>query len=126
MCSSMWDNHTEELFQETTVEQAMRSPSKSGGSMSKAMQAWAAEALLHSSTNLLPAFSKYKDMPKAKSKSIKFRRYITHVRIPETEMVGGFIAEAVTTLGDRREKRSIRPCDLSGLGDSSLQGVEEF
>ena len=124
MCDDMWDDNTEDIFQSVTIKQALRTPSDTWGRMSKGMRAWAAEALIQSS-NMLEAFGKYKYMPKSKSKTIKFRRYTTNGNDEET-LVRGFICEAVTTLGDRREKWSIRPCDLSGLGDSSLEPIEEI
>jgi hypothetical protein len=121
----MWDDHTEDMFESTTIEQALRTPSKYWGSMTKGMHAWAKMALDACGPHLLmEKFGQYKAMPKTKSKRIKFRRYISDDDIQET-LVGGLICSDAITLGYKSEIGSTVGRNLSGFGDCTEFDIKE-
>ena len=125
MCDEMWDDNTEDIFESVTIKQALRTPSKQWGSMSAAMEAWASKALLLSASPLvMEAFSKTKYMPKPKSKTIKFRRYIIDDDIQET-LVGGLICAESITLGYKSEIRGAVGRNLSGYGDCTEFDIKQ-
>lgn len=125
MCMDMWDDHTEDIFDSVTIEQALSTPSNYWGSMTKSMHAWAEKALLQSASPLLlNAFGKIKHIPKIKSKRIKFRRYITDDDIQET-LVGGLICSESITLGYKSEIGSTVGRNLSGFGDCTEFDIKE-
>ncbi|MCK5613166.1 hypothetical protein KAR91_65435 [Candidatus Pacearchaeota archaeon] len=116
MCSDMWDDHTEDIFESVTIEQAMCTPSNYWGSMTKSMQVWAKKALDACGPHLFMKFGQEKSLPTPTSKRIKFRRYISDDDIQET-LVGGLICADAITLGHKSEIRSTVGRDLSGYGD---------
>ncbi|MCK4820314.1 hypothetical protein KA005_31410, partial [bacterium] len=118
----MWDDHTEDIFDSVTIEQALRTPNKYWGGMSQHMRDWAAKALFHSST-VLESFAKYKLMPKLKGRTIKFRRYGIHETV-ET-MVGGFICKECSSLGKERQIGSYVAGNLSDYGDCTEFRIQE-
>jgi hypothetical protein len=121
----MWDDHTEDIFDSVTIEQALRTPSNSWGSMSEHMKVWAEKALCQSVNPLiLNAFGKIKFLPKSKSKTIKFRRYLTNDEIEET-LVGGFICTESITLGNKSTVGRTVGRNLSGYGDCTEFCVRE-
>lgn len=125
MCNDMWDDHTEDIFETITIQQALRTPSKYWGSMTKGMEAWAKKALDACRPSLMMGqFGQHKSLPKVKSKRIVFRRYISDDDIQET-LVGGLICEESITLGHESKIGSTVGRNLSGYGDCTEFDIKE-
>ena len=119
MYDEMWEDHTEEIFQSITIEQALRTSSK-WGDMSLLSQMWAQVKLWEQSA-FSKAINKYRYAGKNRTGTIKFRRYGTY----EKKMVRSVDAETELTLGYCRTfGRSVPRC-LSGFGNGNFYLLDE-
>ena len=123
MCDDMWDDHTEDIFQSITIKQALRTPPKTNwGNAGLLTKMWSQVKLWEESA-FCRTINKFQYGAKPKGTKIKFRRY-GNVETEET-MVGGFICEAITTLGNQSQVWSTVGRNLSGYGDTTEFGIKE-
>ena len=118
MCDEMWEEHTEEIFQSVTIEQALQTPSTKWRGISSFVRS---QVKLWEQSIFCHIMNKYRYDVKSKGNKLKFRRYSVYKK----KMVRNVNTETELTLGYSRTFGRSVSRSLSGFGDGNFYYLEE-
>lgn len=112
MCNEIWENYTEDLFEEVTEAEALSDSIYAKWNKPGFLKAMWAQAKIVDTASKHPL----RRMTKEKGDTIKFRRYRNCDQ--EETLVGDFVCEAADTLGTGRKVWRLLSRNLPGFANS--------